>query len=70
MTQDYNCGPSFESLSQEEMDFVTGANGDIQPAATPTLSSVVCGGVSKFVGSAIVSFVGSFVASASSRCRD
>ncbi|WP_413228376.1 mersacidin family lantibiotic [Actinomyces trachealis] len=37
-------GASFTELTQEEMDFVTGAKGNGQPMATPTVttSSVPC----------------------------
>lgn len=45
MTRSNNLvGPSFEELSQEEMDFVTGARGTVQPMATPTVttSSIPC----------------------------
>lgn len=37
-------GASFTELTQEEMDFITGANGLAQPQATPTVvtSSVPC----------------------------
>ncbi|WP_103061647.1 mersacidin family lantibiotic [Actinomyces qiguomingii] len=51
-------GASFDALSQTEMDFVIGAAGNVQPAATPSVttsslpclkisaSSVTCGGAS------------------------
>lgn len=64
-------GQKFEELSQEEMDFVTGARGTLQPNATPTTtSSPVCVKVSAAVSGAISSFVISFTASAFTRCRD
>lgn len=72
MKQHEELGPSFEGLSQEEMDFVTGAMGGITPNATPTVttSSVPCATVSKAVSGALVSWTVSFVASAWTKCRD
>ncbi|WP_353888239.1 mersacidin family lantibiotic [Arcanobacterium pinnipediorum] len=32
-------GASFTELTQEEMDFITGANGSAQPHATPTVTT-------------------------------
>lgn len=65
-------GPSFEDLSQEEMDFITGAKGGYTPKATPTVtvSSAPCVSVSKVVSGAAVSWAVSFTASAWTRCRD
>ncbi|WP_194949870.1 lichenicidin A2 family type 2 lantibiotic [Actinomyces trachealis] len=65
-------GQSFEGLSQEEMDFVTGANGGTQPNATPTVttSSAPCVAASKVISGGLVSFVVSFTASAWTKCRD
>lgn len=72
MTTNKLVGPSFDELSQEEMDFVTGARGAVQPMATPTLttSSAPCAAASKVISGAAVSFVGSFIASAWQNCRD
>lgn len=37
---DEKFGPSFNELSQDEMDFVTGAAGTPQPRITPTISAI------------------------------
>lgn len=72
MKQHEKLGPSFEELSQEEMDFITGAKGEYTPNATPTVttSSAPCISVSKVVSGAAVSWVVSFTASAWTKCRD
>lgn len=72
MNQHEKLGPSFENLSQEEMDFVTGAKGEYMPNTTPaiTTSSAVCASISKVVSGGAVSWVVSFTASAWTKCRD
>lgn len=61
-------GASFTELTQEEMDFVTGAKGSVQPQATPTVttssfpcinavtSSWVCIGIGVSAVSGLVSY--------------
>ncbi|PTI89129.1 lichenicidin A2 family type 2 lantibiotic [Mammaliicoccus vitulinus] len=61
-------GKSFMELEQEEMDFISGAEGTVEPQATPTISSAVCVRVSLGVSAAGASFVVSYVASATSDC--
>lgn len=61
-------GKSFVELEQAEMDFISGAEGTVEPQATPTISSVACIRVSVGVSAAGASFVTSFVASATSNC--
>ena len=66
MGSNNSMGSHFESLSQEEMDFVTGADGGAQLLSTPTILISV--------GSATLSaasgFVSGFAVSAYTRCRD
>lgn len=65
-------GSHFESLSQEEMDFVTGATGTVQPLdarASPVLVSIAAT-VSRVVSGGAASYVVSWVASAWADCRD
>ena len=59
-------GASFDELTREEMDFITGAAGTVQPQVTPT---VVVSIASKVVGGGAVSFVGTYTASAAFKCR-
>ena len=61
-------GSHFESLSQEEMDFVTGANGGAQPLVTPASPVLIT--ISRVVSGGAASYVVSWVASAWVNCRD
>lgn len=65
MATNGHLGMSLEELSQEELDFVTGAAGNKDPAATPTImaSSAPCSvEVSKLISGATASLAASFTA--------
>ena len=59
---DEKFGASFDDLSQNEMDFVTGATGTVQPLVTPTIvaatvaSSYMCISASISAVSGLVSY--------------
>ncbi len=64
-------GVGFQELTIEEMNFIAGGNGSMEPQATPaTPATPVISKVSWAASGAAASFVVSFVASAATKCRD
>ncbi len=69
--QNHPSGAGFQELTVEEMNFIAGGNGSMEPQATPaTPATPIISKVSWAASGAAASFVVSFVASAATKCSD